>query len=75
MPVIRLTSKAPAFRREQHQALLEMLTSELAGKTTEKGPVVFEIPLDHSDKVGVVVAWEAWKDVPSEVQSTVILEA
>ncbi len=75
MPVIRLTSTAPVFRREQRQALLDLLSKELAGQATEKGPVVFEIPLDHSDKMEVLVVWEAWKDVPSEVRGNVILEA
>jgi hypothetical protein len=75
MPVIRLTPTAPAFRREQRQALLDQLSRELAGQATEKGPVVFEIPLDQTDKMDVLVVWEAWKDVPSEIRSDVILEA
>jgi hypothetical protein len=75
MPVIRLTPAAPAFRRENRQALLDQLVSELAGHATDKGPVVFEIPLIHSDKMDVLVVWEAWQDVPSEVRSDIILEA
>jgi hypothetical protein len=75
MPVIRLTPTAPAFRREQRQALLDQLSRELAGQATEKGPVVFEIPLDQADKMDVLVVWEAWKDVPSEIRSDVVLEA
>jgi hypothetical protein len=75
MPVIRLTPTASAFRREQRQALLDQLSRELAGQATEKGPVVFEIPLDQIDKMDVLVVWEAWKDVPSEIRSDVILEA
>ena len=75
MPVIRLTPTAPAFRLEQCQALLDQLSRELAGQATENGPVVFEIPLDQTDKMDVLVVWEAWKDVPSEIRSDVILEA
>jgi hypothetical protein len=75
MPVIRLTPTAPAFRREQRQALLDQLSSELAGQATEKGPVVFEIPLDQTNRMDVLVVWEAWNGVPSEVRSGVILEA
>src|SRR5258708_6114409 len=75
MPVIRLTPVAPAFRREQRQTLLDQLSREIAGPPTETGPVVYEIPLDQSDKMDVLVVWEAWKDVPSEVRSNVILEA
>ena len=63
MPVIRLTTAAPAFRREQRQALLDQLSRELAGQATEKGPVVFEVPLDQTVKMDVLVVWEAWKDV------------
>jgi hypothetical protein len=75
MPVIRLTTAATAFRRERRQALLDQLSRELAGQATENGPVVFEIPLDPSDKMDVLVVWEAWQDVPSEIRSEVILEA
>lgn len=75
MPIIRLTAAPTVFRGERRQALLEQLSAELAGQATENGPVVFEIPLDLTDKMDVLVVWESWKDVPSEVRSEVILEA
>ena len=75
MPVIRLAPAAPAFRREQRQDLLDQLSMELAGQATEKGPVVFEIPLDQTDTMDVLVVWGAWNDFPSEARSDIILEA
>ena len=75
MPVIRLAPAVTTFRPEQRQALLGQLSKELEGVATEKGPVVFEIPLDQAGGFDVLVVWEAWKGVPSEVRSEVILEA
>jgi hypothetical protein len=74
MPVIRVTANPSVFSHEQRKALLDQLSNELA-QATEKGPVVFEIPLDQTDKMDVLVVWEAWKDVPSEARSEIILEA
>jgi hypothetical protein len=75
MPVIRLTATAKPFRGEQRQALTEQLAKELAGEPISNGPVIFEIPLGQTDKMDVLVVWEAWKDVPSEIRSDIILEA
>jgi hypothetical protein len=75
MPVIRLPVTSKVFKGEQRQALIEQLTKELKGEPTAKGPVIFEIPLDQTENIDVLVVWEAWKDVPSEIRSAIILEA
>src|SRR5438270_151471 len=75
MPVIRPTVTAKVFKDEQRRALIEQLARERAGEPTAKGPVIFEIPLEATDKIDVLVLWEAWKDVPSETRSDIILEA
>lgn len=75
MPVIRATLSANVFRAEQKQALVEQLAKELEGETTPKGPLIFEIPLEQMDKMDVLVVWEAWKDIPSEIRSDIILKA
>jgi hypothetical protein len=75
MPVIRLTPTAKVFQGEQRQALTEQLAKELAGERIAKGPVIFEIPLEQTDKMDVLVVWEGWKDVPSESRSDIVLEA
>ncbi len=75
MPIIRLTATAKVFKNEQRQELIEQLARERAGEPTAKGPVIFEIPLEPTDKMDVLVVWEAWKDVPSEIRSDIILEA
>ena len=38
-------------------------------------PIVFEIPIELSDKKDVLVVWEAWRDIRSEDRSSIILEA
>ena len=75
MPVIKLTVTGTVFKREDRQAMIAQLAKELAGQTTENGPVIFEIPLSDGEKIDVLVVWEKWKDIPSQTRSDVILAA
>lgn len=75
MPVIRVKPTVRVILPEQRQALIEQLTKELEGAPTATGPIVFELPLEQTDKMDVLVVWEAWKDVPSEIRSDIILSA
>jgi hypothetical protein len=75
MPVIRLTAAAQVFTNEQRQALVQQLAQERGDKPVANGPVIFEIPLESTDKLDLLVVWEAWKEAPSETRSEIILEA
>ena len=77
MPVIRLTVTATVFEREDREAMTIQLAKELAGETTDDGPVIFEIPLTGIDKFDALVVWEKWKakDVAPQTRSEMILAA
>jgi hypothetical protein len=75
MPVIRSTFTPKVLKREQRKELLDQLAKELKGETTANGLVIFEIPLQPTDKMDVLVVWEAWKDVPADIRSEIILDA
>jgi hypothetical protein len=75
MPVIRLTTTATVFKREEYEAMVAQLAQELAGEATEQGPVVFEIQLDGMEKFDALVVWEKWKGIPSRTRSEMIQAA
>jgi hypothetical protein len=75
MPVIRLTTTANVFRNEEREAMVSQLAKELGGEATEQGPVVFEIPLEGTEKIDALVVWEKWKDLPAQIRSEIILAA
>ncbi len=51
------------------------MANELAGRHAEKGPVVFEIPLNDSDRIDVLVVWHEFPEIRSEDRTSLILEA
>jgi len=77
MPVIRQTAAGPVLKGEDRAALTAQLAKELAGKATENGPVIFEIPVSGGKKIDVLVVWEKWKEngIPSQTRSDIILAA
>ncbi len=77
MPVIRVTANAMVFKGKDRKAMVGELAKELAGQSTENGPVIFEIPLKGSDKIDALVVWNKWqeKDVPPQTRSDMILDA
>jgi len=75
MPVIRGAAIVTHVPAEQRAALLRQLSEEREGQSTERGPVIFEIPLQQPGKIDVLVVWQAWEAVPAEVRSEIILEA
>src|ERR1700691_4204106 len=75
MAVIRLTVTATVFKREEREAMVAQLAKELAGETTEQGPVVFEIPLEGTEKFDALVVWDKWKEISSQTRSEIILAA
>lgn len=75
MPVIRGHANSTSLTTERREALLEELVHELSGKPTSGGPLIFEIPLEQSDKIDVIVVWNAFEGIRTEEQTSLILEA
>lgn len=57
--------------------LTERLSQELTGGGEGNGPVIFEIPLEGSDRYDVIVVWDEWgqQSVPGEIRSEIIASA
>jgi hypothetical protein len=75
MPVIRGQSHSTSLTTDRREALREELVHELSGKTTSGGPLIFEIPLEQSDKIDVIVVWNAFEGIRAEDRTSLILEA
>jgi hypothetical protein len=75
MPVVRGRSTTIALTPERRAQLRERLASELSGEGTPDGPLIFEIPLEQSDKIDVIVIWNEFEGVPVEDRDQVILDA
>ena len=75
MPVIRGPSSVTALSPDRRSALLEQLRNEIASGGTAGGPVIFEIPLEQSDKMDVLVVWPAFEALRSEDCTTLIMDA
>ncbi|MBI2804950.1 MAG: hypothetical protein HYX68_08215 [Planctomycetes bacterium] len=75
MPVIRGEMKWTVLTNNQRKALLKSLVSELAGKSSPNGPVIYEIPLELSDRVDILVVWDEFRELRSEDRTTLILDA
>ncbi len=74
MPVIRPAAREqPLATVREH--LADLLVKELLGERSRMGPVIFELPTDQPDQVDVIVVWEAWKSLPTEVRSEVVRDA
>jgi hypothetical protein len=74
MPVIRGKQTTTALSAMIRASLLELLQQERANATLN-GPVIFEIPLDQSDKMDVMVIWDRWEGIRSEDRSELIRDA
>lgn len=75
MPVIRGRSTIRALTPERRADLKERLVSELSGRGTPAGPLVFEIPLEQSDRFDAIVVWDEFAGARAEDRDQVILEA
>lgn len=75
MPVIRGKAMVKVLSAKRRAELLHQLKQELAGETVVNGPVIYEIPLDRSNKLDVVVVWNAFDSLASEDRSRLIEEA
>ena len=73
MPVIRVDTTTTTLSPEERTSFLTTLKGEFK-HSTERGPVIFEIPLG-TEYFDVLVVWEAWADWPSEERSRLILDA
>src|SRR5258708_4042939 len=75
MPVIRGISRSTALTSERRKTLRDELVGELSGKSSPDGPLIFEIPLEQSDKIDVIVVWNAFDGVRAEDSTALILDA
>lgn len=75
MPVIRGRFTTRALTPEQRAHLREQLLDEFSGRGTPDGPLIFEIPLEQSDRFEVIVIWNEFEGVRAEDRELVILEA
>lgn len=74
MPVIRADSTMRAVPTVLRKALLEQLANERAGKPQPNGPLIFEIPLEQSDKIDVLAVWQAFSSLRAEDCTGLIME-
>jgi hypothetical protein len=74
MPVIRGQTQAAVVTAEQRQQVREQLAKELAGERTARGPVIFEIPLDKSERIDILAVWDSWEPFTSPDRSNIILD-
>jgi hypothetical protein len=72
MPVIRGQATTTALTKERRRALLQQLKDERAGKAKPHGPVIFEIPLEQSDKMDVMVVWQEWENLRAQDRTDLI---
>ncbi|MHB1558295.1 MAG: hypothetical protein ACYC61_12615 [Isosphaeraceae bacterium] len=75
MPVIRGRPTTRALTRERRADLKERLAGELSGRGTPDGPLIFEIPLEQSDRFDAIVVWNEFAGARAEDRDQVILEA
>lgn len=75
MPVIRGRAGEKRLAEDQRSELLRRLVDERKGQTNAGGPAIFEIPLDQSDLLDVMVIWNDWQGVRSEDRTQLIKEA
>ena len=75
MPVIRGDVARTAVSPERRNSLLQVLSGELSGEGRPGGPVIFEIPLDESGRIDVLVVWQEFQGLRSEDRSSLIEDA
>lgn len=75
MPIVRGSSKSTALTAERRAALLEQLSKERAGQGVPNGPMIFEIPLEQSNRIDVLVVWDAFQGIRSEERTELILSS
>ena len=75
MPVIRGESNVNPLTPERRHSLLDRLEQELSGQGAVNAPVIFEIPLEQSNRIDVLVVWHEWDGVASEDRTDLILES
>jgi hypothetical protein len=75
MPVIRGEPRTTVLTEERRKVLLDKLRNELAERTRTSDLLIFEIPLEQSDKIDVLVVWQAFESLRSEDRTRLILDA
>lgn len=77
MPVFKASAKtSPRLPGKRKDELLATLKKERGEPSaTGAGPTIYEIPLGESDKLDVLVVWDAFDGLPAEERSWLISEA
>jgi hypothetical protein len=75
MPVIRGQANINVLPADRRAELVQQLKQELEGNGTDNGPVIYLIPLDRSNRLDIVVVWDAFQSIASEDRSGIIEEA
>jgi hypothetical protein len=74
MPLIRGQATLRTLTADRRKDLLGLLAKERSGGSDPNGPVIFEIPLEQSDRIDVLVVWDAFEGLRSEDRTGLILE-
>ncbi len=74
MPVILGKPRTTILTEQRRRRLLDQLTREIGGASTP-GLLIFQIPLEGSDLMDVLVVWEHWQGIRSEDRTNLILAA
>jgi hypothetical protein len=72
MPVIR---SQPEDSQKLKAELREQILQELSGGSVPQPPIIYEIPLQPSDTLHVIVVWDKWADVPAQDRADLIMQA
>ena len=84
MPLIRSPKIEPSLTSEKRKELLQRLENEVtekpsSGKIAWEIPLIFEMVLERlngtSDRMDVLVIWDAFRDIHSEERADLIAEA
>lgn len=75
MPVIKGQPRVKTLDEGRRNALITRLGLELANKGDVDGPTIFEIPLDQSDRMDVLVVWHEFHDLRAEDRTGLIMQA
>lgn len=74
MPYFKAVSSAP-LNEEQRKELVDELRSQLNDEEPESRPIIFEMPLEGSNKIDVIVVWDSLNNIPYEERDLIVREA
>jgi hypothetical protein len=77
MPIIKGKSTYTVLNADLRKSLVARLKSEknIEGPGSPGSPLIFQIPIELSEKYDLLVVWEEWNDVRSDDRTALILDA